>query len=57
MAPAIERYEASARPQGGDRPSHKIAAHTDLILSLVDEARHQTLFELVEQLATRGVLT
>ena len=24
---------------------------------LVDEARHQTLFELVEQLATRGVLT
>ncbi len=49
--------DASARPQGGDRLSHRIEAHAELILSLVDETRDQTLFELRDQLAEHGVQT
>jgi transposase len=49
--------DASAKPQGGDRQSHRIEAHAELILSLLDQTRDQTLFELRDQLAERGVQT
>lgn len=39
---------AAARPQGGDRRSHRIEAHAGLILGAVDEKGNITLSELAE---------
>ena len=49
--------DASPKKQGGDRASHRIEAHGELILSLLDETRDQTLFELRDRLADHGVRT
>ena len=49
--------DASPKKQGGDRVSHRIEAHSELILSLLDETRDQTLFELRDRLAQHGVRT
>eukprot|EP01037_Dinobryon_pediforme_P017361 gene17365-17552_t len=46
--------DASPKKQGGDRVSHRIEAHSELILSLLDETRDQTLFELHDRLAQHG---
>jgi transposase len=40
---------ASARPQGGDRRSHRIEAHAALILAAVAESADITLAELAGQ--------
>jgi transposase len=42
-------------PQGGDKRSHRIEAHADLILSLVEERPDITLEELRSALAGHGV--
>jgi transposase len=39
---------AAARPQGGDRRSHRIEAHAALILGAVEERADITLAELAE---------
>jgi len=49
--------DASPRPQGGDRMSHRIEAHAGLILGLLDKEKDQTLFELRDRLAEHGVRT
>ena len=49
--------DASPKPQGGDRSSHRIEAHAELIMGLLDETRDQTLFELRDRLADHGVRT
>jgi transposase len=38
------------RPQGGDKRSHRIEAHGDEILALVDEAPDMTLAEIAAHL-------
>ena len=38
------------RPQGGDKRSHRIEAHADEILALVDETPDMTLAEVVAHL-------
>ena len=52
-----ERREGNLRPkrQGGDRHSHRIEAHAELILSAVAAKSDITLSELREQLKERGV--
>ena len=40
---------AAARPQGGDRRSHRIEAHAALILGAVEERADITLAELAER--------
>jgi transposase len=49
--------DASAKRQGGDRVSHRIEAHAELILGLLEKERDQTLFELRDKLAAHGVRT
>jgi transposase len=54
---AMERREGDLRPkrQGGDRHSHRIEAHAEVILSAVAAKSDITLSELREQLKERGV--
>ena len=54
---AQERREGDIRPklQGGDRRSHRIEAHAELILSALAAKSDITLAELREQLRERGV--
>jgi transposase len=39
-----------ARPQGGDKRSHRIEVHADEILALIDEASDMTLAEIAAHL-------
>ena len=43
--------DARPKPQGGDRLSHKIEAHADLIRAVLDEVPDITLPELKARLA------
>ncbi|TQN55966.1 IS630 family transposase [Agrobacterium tumefaciens] len=43
-------------PLGGDRSSHKIEAHADLIMAWLAEHRDGTLFELRDALSARGII-
>ncbi|OLP59586.1 transposase [Xaviernesmea oryzae] len=43
-------------PLGGDRSSHKIEAHADLIMAWLGEHRDGTLFELRDTLAAQGII-
>ena len=56
-----ESYEqegrVEAKPQGGDRRSHHVEAHAELILSLYEEEPTIFLSELCAALAERGVAT
>ena len=54
---AQEQREGDVRPklQGGDRHSHRIEAHAELILSAVAAKGDVTLSELRERLKERGV--
>jgi transposase len=54
---AMERREGDLRPkrQGGDRHSHRIEAHAEVILSAVAAKSDITLSELRGQLKERGV--
>jgi transposase len=54
---ALEREQGHAEPKalGGDRRSHHVEAHADLILVLVEETPDMTLEELRAALAERGV--
>jgi transposase len=54
---ARDHGDVSAKPQGGDRRSHRLEARADLILKLLGEDRDQTLFELRDRLAEHGVQT
>lgn len=54
---ARDKGDVSAKRQGGDRRSHRIEAHADLILELLDATKDQTLFELRDLLAEHGVQT
>lgn len=47
--------DATPKPQGGDRRSHRVEAHRALILDLVDEVPDITLTELRSRLAEGGV--
>jgi transposase len=47
------RGDASPRPQGGDRRSHRIEAHAATILDLLESKRDITLVELKQALAER----
>ena len=49
--------DASAKPQGGDRVSHRMEAHGELIMRLFNQEKDQTLFELRDKLAEHGVQT
>jgi transposase len=49
--------DPSPKRQGGDRVSHRIEAHAGLILTLLDQEKDQTLFELRDRLAGHGVAT
>jgi hypothetical protein len=53
----MERREGDVRPkrQGGDRHSHRIEAHAELILSAVAAKSDMTLAELQERLKPGGV--
>lgn len=42
-------------PLGGDRNSHRIEAHADLIMAWLAEHRDGTLFELRDALAAEGI--
>lgn len=56
-----DRFEreghVEARPQGGDRRSHHIEAHADLILNLYEAQPTIFLSELRAVLAERGIAT
>ena len=54
---AQERREGDIKPklQGGDRHSHRIEAHAELILSAVAAKSDITLSELRERLKERGI--
>ena len=43
-------------PLGGDRSSHKIEAHADLIMTWLGEHRDGTLFELRNALSVQGII-
>ena len=45
------------RPSGGDRNSHRIEAHADLILTTYEQRPEIFLHELREELALQGVET
>lgn len=53
---ALDRDTGSARakPQGGDRHSHRVEAQADLILSLVDGTSDIALMEIQSRLAEQG---
>jgi transposase len=44
--------DVSAKPKGGDRRSHRIEAHADEILALIEETPDITLAELADHLET-----
>lgn len=50
-----ERGDPKPKLQGGDRTSHRIEVHGDVILSIVDEQGDITLEEIRAQLAARGI--
>lgn len=56
-----ERFEqegrVEAKPQGGDRRSHHVEEHAELILRLYEERPTIFLAELKAELAERGVTT
>jgi transposase len=54
---ALAHRQGDARPkrQGGDRRSHRIEDHGELILALVRETPDMTLVELRTELAERGI--
>ena len=56
-AMARERGSAAPRPQGGDRRSQALEAQAGLIEALLTETPDQTLMELRDRLAARGVKT
>ena len=45
---------AKAKPQGGDRHSHRIEAQADVIMALVDETSDITPMELQARLTEQG---
>ncbi len=49
--------DIGARPQGGDRRSHRIEAHAEEILALVDEMPDITLGEIADHLDEAHGLT
>ena len=49
--------QVAPKPAGGDRVSHRIEAHADLILSLYEQRPEIFLHELRDTLAERGVTT
>ena len=53
---ALRRSDGDARPkpQGGDRLSHRMEAHADLIHAVLAEVPDITLPELKERLAAQG---
>lgn len=53
----LERNQGDARPGplGGDRRSHRIEAHAELILGLLDATKDATLEEFRASLAERGL--
>jgi hypothetical protein len=55
----MERRDGDVTPkrQGGDRHSHRIEAHAELILSAVAAKSDITLSELQDGLRERGVTT
>ena len=54
---ALERDQGDATPKamGGDRRSHRIEAHADLIVALMEETKDMTLEELRVVLVGRGL--
>lgn len=50
-----DQGDPSPKPSGGDRRSHRIEAHRDVILSLVEETPDCTIEELRAVLADRGL--
>lgn len=50
----VERWERTGdvqpRPQGGDQRSHRLEAHAEEILGLIEARRDITLLEMVEHL-------
>ena len=54
---ALERDQGDAKPKamGGDRRSHRIEAHADLIVALMEETKDMTLEELRVVLVGRGL--
>ena len=54
---ARDRGDVAARPQGGDRRSHFLEAQAGVIAELLAQTPDQTLMELRDRLAERGVAT
>jgi transposase len=50
-----ERGDVTARPQGGDRRSHRIEAEAGFLLGEIERTPDVTLAELQARLAERGV--
>jgi transposase len=50
-----DRGDPGPKPQGGDRMSHRIEKHADVILALLDERGDITLEEIRAALSERGV--
>jgi transposase len=50
-----ERGDVGAKPQGGDRHSHRIEAQAGFLLEQVERTPDVTLAELQEMLRVRGV--
>jgi len=50
-----ERGDPGPKAQGGDRTSHRIEVHGDVILAILDEQGDITLEEIRGQLAARGI--
>jgi hypothetical protein len=57
VRPGPRQGDVAARPQGGDRRSHVLEAHAGLIAELLAKTSDQTLMELRDALAERGVTT
>jgi transposase len=56
---AARRATGSFAPtvQGGDTRSQRLEAHGDAVMAAFEQERDQTLMELCEQLAARGIAT
>ena len=50
MAPGREMVRFRPRPQGGDKRSHRIEAHGEEILALVEKTPDMTLAEIAAHL-------
>ena len=50
VAGPFPRRTSSAKPQGGDRRSHRIEAYRDIILAAIEEQTDITLVEMAEML-------